>query len=1316
MRTGRSPSIISRRMIVVVIGMLLVLASAIGESFAESIREQVEAEWRIQDQARMAEILKPGLVRFVESELNWPGVAGDNRRRVPRTVTPVLDGRLDDACWEDALRFARGAEHQPEVLLSHDGQRFCVGVALPTSSEAGYRGDPTAADAGGAVNGVKDGVYSFHTNREPSPWWQVDLGSRVAIGKIVVYNRLDYKPGLHNADNLLILTSDDGLTWTPRYDNQGVYFGGATDGKPLVVNAGSLSGGADGDPIKGRFVRLQIASDKPIFFHLDEVEVYGPGDEPKNLALDRPASQSSLSIWSRGLDAKGGLFNLGRIPVRFDAAAPDSVRFGGAILPADRAIVRREKGTTTIELSLPIADIPGGFPSAIAGVAEQPVPLAAGGNWEITWADGQEFGFGANRTTVDLQAKGTLDVPVVLTVESVVFTPRRPERQVVFQRELTKSGPVPIEFQIEHEGAAALIVTAVQGQTAWREGRAFYVQPVAETLDRARRLLIDFQVSPPEELDSLSERAEALAGNEKTTGPDPFARTALFHQARWAARRIAFMNPRIDFDKMVVVKRFTQETYPDVCLNHMPWVSRPGGDICVLSLAGAEAECKVRNVINGALGPGHVHGMDLWWDADRVVFGYSKAKSDQPPAGWLDRRTSYELRRNEEPTHIFEIGVDSTGLKQLTSGEWSDLDPTYLANGDVAFVSERVGCSLQCNELNKDETSCNLYVMRPDGSEIRHMSVTKDGDYLPHALDDGTVVYTRWEYQERSWAHIQSIWTIRPDGTFADSLYKQHMNNPWALEDMRSIPGSKKLVAVATGHHTLAAGPVVIVDPHEGMNDPAGLRIVTPGVVPPEGGMVGTPDDAGGVIGRGGYYMTPWPLSDKHFLVSYAYCKGATGGLASEVDPTGYAIYLIDVHGTKELIYRDPEISCFAPIPLRPRTRPPIVADTTDPSVPHATCMVADAAYGVEGVDPKSARYIRISQRLQWPYSNEFGGERYEPDVKSVMTNWTPARVLGEVPIESDGSAHFLVPTDTPVYFQLLDENHMELRRMRSFISFQPGEARGCVGCHETREEAPAVIDDSFPLAVIREPSIPQPPPWGDVPISYLRDVQPVFDRHCTGCHGGLKPAAKLDFSGGLTANYNRSYDTIGANGLVSRSNVGEDARITQPLEFGSHKSRLVEVLRSGVCSSRAKLTDEDWLRLVTWIDANAPYHDGFINKRQEHPPYDLPGDAELAGAIAAVHARRCADCHSSEEVSRIDWIDINAPEESRFLTAPLAKDAKGAGRCAVPAYKDRNDPDYRAVLQLVETAVGRAWEYPRRDVEGLGSRKAKLAQRVKGP
>lgn len=836
---------------------------------------------------------------------------------------------------------------------------------------------------------------------------------------------------------------------------------------------------------------------------------------------------------------------------------------------------------------------------------------------------------------------------------------------------------------------AALGATREQVEADWlrQAGPGLDVRHVVET---ARKLAAALRAQGVDVAAAEAELAGVAARAGAVSASTPAAdRRALYLDGRRVARRLAMANPLLNFERLLLVKRFTQETYPDVCLNHMPWVSRPGGDLCVVTGWKGEKAPETRPILAGRLGPGHVHGADLWWDADRIVFGYAKAKSDQPPAGWLDRATSYALRRSEEPTHLFEVRVDGSGLRQITSGEWSDLDPTYLPNGDVAFVSERCACSLQCNELDKDETSCNLYVVRPDGSGVRRLSASKDGDYLPHALDDGTIGYTRWEYQERGWANIQSIWTVRPDGTGADAVFKQHFNDPWSLEDVRSVPGSRRLAAIAAGHHTLAAGPVVVVDPRRGMNNPSGLTIVTPGVKPPEGGMSGVPAAEGGVRDNGGHYMTPWPLSETTFLVSYTY--------GPQNDPAGYGIYLVDVFGTKELIYRDPSISCSIPVPLRPRPRPPVLPDLTDPGVPYAVCSLANVTHGVDGVAPGAAKFLRIAEGLYWPYDNTHGGQRYEPDVKSVMINWNPVRVLGEVPVEADGSAHFRVPADTPVYFQLLDADHRELRRMRSFISFQPGEQRGCTGCHESREESPAAAIAPQPLALSRAPSDPVPPPWGDRALSFLRDVQPVFDRHCVSCHGGLKPAGGVDLSGGLTVRHNRAYDTIYAKKLVAWSNVGDDAHVTPPLAFGSHRSALVRAVREGPCASRVKLGADDWLRLVTWVDANAPYHDGFINKRTQPQPYDLPNDRELAASLTSAHARRCATCHKADEVSRLDWVDLNDPSRSRFLAAPLP-----GGKCASPTYADRNDPDYRSLSALVEAAVRKAWEFPRRDLKAL--------------
>jgi mono/diheme cytochrome c family protein len=220
--------------------------------------------------------------------------------------------------------------------------------------------------------------------------------------------------------------------------------------------------------------------------------------------------------------------------------------------------------------------------------------------------------------------------------------------------------------------------------------------------------------------------------------------------------------------------------------------------------------------------------------------------------------------------------------------------------------------------------------------------------------------------------------------------------------------------------------------------------------------------------------------------------------------------------------------------------------------------------------------------------------------------------------------------------------------------------------------------------------------------LSFLRDVQPIFDKYCAACHTGLKPPRGLDFSGGLTARHNRAYDTIIGAGLVALSNKNDDAKITPPLAFGSHKSKLVASFKARREKGQTKLTADEWVSLVTWVDANAPYHDAFIDKRPEKEPYDLAADTGLARAICDVHARRCASCHKPEEVSRTWWIDLRKPERSLFLVAPLAKEAGGTAKCKEPVYKDDKDPDYLAVRQAVEAAVRQAWANPRRDLKAL--------------
>jgi len=323
----------------------------------------------------------------------------------------------------------------------------------------------------------------------------------------------------------------------------------------------------------------------------------------------------------------------------------------------------------------------------------------------------------------------------------------------------------------------------------------------------------------------------------------------------------------------------------------------------------------------------------------------------------------------------------------------------------------------------------------------------------------------------------------------------------------------------------------------------------------------------------------------------------------SDVDSNGLGLYLLDAYGNKELIYRDPIHSIYSAIPMQRRERP-AMPDATDRSVNFATCVISDVYEGMTGVDRGSIKYIRIAEALPWPIVPGEGVKRWD-----ASNRWCPVRVIGTVPVESDGSAHFKVPTadNASVYFQALDENRMEIRRMRSSISFQPGERRSCTGCHETdavATEPPA----GLALASTRPAVMPTPPPWGvDRPLGFEWLVQPILDEHCVDCHAGEKP------DGGINLAPGRAYRTILAGRLVALSDPTSDGAVTPVKAFGSHKSKLITTLLAG--HEDVKLPPEQWEALVSWVDANAPYQDRMHSKRTadgrswvwEHHPWQDP-------------------------------------------------------------------------------------------------------------
>ena len=144
-----------------------------------------------------------------------------------------------------------------------------------------------AADAAGGCDGVINGKWGFHTANEKKPWWQVDLESATSIDRIVLYNRCDGNFESRNA-RIIVLFGDNPEQLTQVYQHNGEPFFGHGKGDPLTV---SFEGK------KARFVRLQLPN--TTYFHLDEIQVFDV-ETGKNMALGKPATQSSVSQWSTG--------------------------------------------------------------------------------------------------------------------------------------------------------------------------------------------------------------------------------------------------------------------------------------------------------------------------------------------------------------------------------------------------------------------------------------------------------------------------------------------------------------------------------------------------------------------------------------------------------------------------------------------------------------------------------------------------------------------------------------------------------------------------------------------------------------------------------------------------------------------------------------------------------------------------------------------------------------------------------------------------------------------------------------------------------
>ncbi len=686
-------------------------------------------------------------------------------------------------------------------------------------------------------------------------------------------------------------------------------------------------------------------------------------------------------------------------------------------------------------------------------------------------------------------------------------------------------------------------------------------------------------------------QAESAAINVKETQ----ARRDLFDKALRLRRTIAFSNPLLDFDRILFIKRHflpgSHRQGNHMCDQYYGFHAIRGGGVFVLEDA-LSSKPTARNVLADSLcasgrfkgkplPPGGYLSPELSFDARTVLFAFTEAEPSHYK--WSERSTY----------HIFKVNVDGSNLVQLTDGPAGDFDPCWLPNGRIVFISERRGGYGRCHA--RPVPIFTLHTMESDGTDIVCISRNESNEWHPSVDASGMIVYTRWDYVDRGHSQAHHPWITTPDGRDARAIQgnfgKSMRVRPFMEMDMRAIPGSHKYIATAAAHHGQAYGSLVVLDPWIEDDDAmAPLKRLTPDVWFPEA-------ERGETV-----YASAWPLGEAFYLCVCDFNATRGGG-----PKNNFGIYLLDAWGNKELLYRDPAISCLSPIPLRPRRRPPVIPHVTAEGRPQVTRATPDTSGPPPSDPPRTAPVglINVYDGFKpWPEGTIIKALR----IIQVLPKATPVHnvprigygsekgaraVLGTVPVEADGSAYFSVPTGKVVFFQALDARGLAVQSMRSCTYVHPGQRLVCQGCHEPRHRAPAP-PKRFALAMRRPPSDIQPDVAGSNPFSFPRLVQPVLERHCVACHA--KEPKAMDLGKGDAGKNRYGWYTSYANlrtyafyfGKFEATYDGWTLPRTTPGEFGARASKLFALLEKDHYA--VKLSKADLHRITLWLDCNSDF------------------------------------------------------------------------------------------------------------------------------
>ncbi|WP_136060013.1 HzsA-related protein [Pontiella sulfatireligans] len=702
-----------------------------------------------------------------------------------------------------------------------------------------------------------------------------------------------------------------------------------------------------------------------------------------------------------------------------------------------------------------------------------------------------------------------------------------------------------------------------------------------------------------------------------------------------------------------------------------------GGALCVVDLETGKLT-KLIETETGTLRDPKIH-----YDGEKMIFSWRKG--------------------GEDAFHLYEMKLDGSDLKQLTDGIYSDIEPTYLPDGGIAFISSRSRRWVNCF----GSQVATLFRCDADGTNMRELSANVEQDNTPWMLPDGRLMFTRWEYVDRSQMKFHHLWTVNPDGTQTQILFgNMHPNNVFI--DAKPVPGTHEILLVRSPKHgqTDHTGAIALLDPMNGPDDLQSLRDVSR--------TIKAVNKKGKTIEKNMGYCDPFPLTSDLFLAA-----------------NGRNLIALDREGNETVLFSlpdefDSELVLYEPRPVKAYQRETRMPDRINLAKNTGTLILNSAHVGrnMKGVKKGDIRKLLVLETLPKPIN--YGGNIWDHIPVTPRGSYTIERILGTVPVEADGSAHFEVPANRPMVFVALDENDVTVKRMHSFLSVAPGEVLSCVGCHEERNKTPDNLNQS--LQALTRPATPITPIEG-IPeiIDYARDIQPIWDRHCASCHNPDKLAGDLDLSSDYGTVFFNSYINLDEKRLVShhRNGVGN----TPPRSVGDVASPIFEKFDGS--HHDAELSPEEVNLVRHWVHVGIPqvgtygsFGVGMIPCRSDKDLTERQRSS-LEKAAEILEAN-CAACHGKKKLPPIDLVsadgrprgrivyslyNLTQPEKSRILMKALAKEAGGhAGTVKMKGgktvdhafFKSTEDPNYQVLLQTIRDAHDYILTNPRWHMEGF--------------